>query len=343
MIPPASTQTELGEPAAHPAGPAPGLRPSAGPPGAVRRTRASGATRRRVGRAVAPYALVAPTLIVLAAVLAYPLYYLVKVSFQHFGLKELIHHTGTWVGTQNYRDVLGDAEFWQVVLRTTIFAVVNVALTIVLGTLIALLLGKVARPVRLLITASLVAAWAMPAVVQASIWRWLVDYDFGIVNYTLTQLGIVDYSHHDWFTNPTQGLGVITACVVWGAIPFVTITVYAGLAQLPGELLEAARVDGASSVGAFRHITLPILWPIFVILVTLSLIWDFGVFLQVWILLGNSVGTPDYYLMSTYAFFAFQNNDYGAGAAISLITVVILFSVTFFYIRQMVKRGEVAR
>jgi N,N'-diacetylchitobiose transport system permease protein len=343
VIPSASTQTDLGEQTARPGGLAPGPRPSAGPPDAVRRARASGATRRRVGRAVAPYVLVAPTLVVLAAVLAYPLYYLIKVSFQHFGLKELIHHTGAWVGTANYRQVLGDAEFWHVVLRTTIFAVVNVGLTMVVGTLIALLLGKVAKPVRLLITASLVAAWAMPAIVQAEIWLWLVDYDFGIVNYALTHLGVVDYSHHDWFNNPTQGLGVITACVVWGAIPFVTITLYAGLAQLPGELLEAARVDGASAWKAFRHITLPILKPIFVILITLSLIWDFGVFLQVWILLGNSVGTPDYYLMSTYAFFAFQNNDYGVGAAISLVTVVLLFGVTFFYIRQMVKLGEVAR
>jgi N,N'-diacetylchitobiose transport system permease protein len=340
---PPSSQTLPGEHAARPGGPAASPRPTGGPHPAARRARASGATRRRVVSATAPYLLVAPTLIVLAAVLAYPLYDLVKVSFQHFGLKELIHHTGTWVGTENYRSVLGDSEFWHVVLRTTIFTLVNVALTMVVGTLIALLLGKVTRPVRFFITISLVAAWAMPAIVQASIWRWLVDYDFGILNYTLTQLGIVDYSHHDWFTSPTQGLSVITACVVWGAIPFVTITVYAGLAQLPGELLEAARVDGASAWKAFRNITFPILKPIFVILTTLSIIWDFGVFLQVWILLDNSVGTPDYYLMSTYSFFAFQNNDYGVGAAISLITVVLLFSVTFFYIRQMVKLGEVAR
>lgn len=310
---------------------------------ARRRVPAPGARRRRITRALTPYALVIPTLIVLGAVLGYPLYDLIKVSFQHFGLRELIHHTGTWVGTANYRAVLGDSGFWHVVLRTAIFAVVCVASTLVIGTLIALLLGKVILPVRLFITAALVAAWAMPAIVQASIWKWLVDYDFGIVNYTLTSLGVVDYSHHDWFTRPIQGFGVMAACIVWGAVPFVTITVYAGLAQLPGELLEAARVDGANAWHAFRNITLPILSPIFVILITLSLIWDFGVFLQPWILLGNSVGTPDYYLMSTYAFFAFENNNYGVGAAISLVTVLILFGVTSFYVRQMVRTGEVAR
>jgi N,N'-diacetylchitobiose transport system permease protein len=321
-----------------------GTSTTAGPQRAARRrVPAPGARRRQFVRGVTPYVLVIPTLVVIAAVLGYPTYDLVKVSFQHFGLRELIHHTGTWVGTANYRAVLGDSGFWHIVLRTSILALSCVALTLVIGTAIALLLGKVSKLVRLFITASLVAAWAMPAIVQASIWKWLVDYDFGILNYTLTRLGIVDYSHHDWFTRPIQGFGVITACIVWGAVPFVTITVYAGLAQLPGELLEAARVDDGSAWHGFRHITLPILWPIFVILTTLSLIWDFGVFLQVWILLGNSVGTPDYYLMSTYAFFAFQNNNYGVGAAIAIVTVVILFCVTGFYVRQMVRTGEVAR
>ena len=85
----------------------------------------------------------------------------------------------------------------------------------------------------------------MPVVVAVNIWYWMVDYEFGVLNWLLTELGIVDYVQHDWFVNPWQGFAVIGAVIVWGAIPFVAITVYAGLTQVPRELVEAASIDGA--------------------------------------------------------------------------------------------------
>ena len=105
-------------------------------------------TRQRIGHALAPYALLAPTALAIGVILGYPLYLLVRMSFEKYGLFELIRHKGRWVGTANYAHILHDGQFWHVLLRTIVFTVVNVTLTMVLGTAIALLLLQVSRWLR---------------------------------------------------------------------------------------------------------------------------------------------------------------------------------------------------
>ncbi len=295
---------------------------------------------RRLLSRIAPYALLAPAVCVLVAVLGYPLYLLVTLSFQDYGLAELIAKRGTWVGFDNYTAILGDSRFWEVLVRTIVFTAVNVGLTLVLGTLIALLLVRLSAFMRTLLSLGLVLAWAMPVVVAVQVWYWMVDVEFGVLSWTLSALHLGDFERYDWFANPLTGLGVITALIVWGAIPFVAITVYAGLSQVPRELTEAAAIDGAGAWRSFRDVTFPLLTPIFVILASLSIIWDFTVFTQVW-LMRFSEPTDDYVLMSVYAFLeSFGQHEYGAGAAIALVIVATMFAVTFVYVRQLVRIGE---
>jgi N,N'-diacetylchitobiose transport system permease protein len=297
--------------------------------------------RVRLTRAAGPYVLLAPALAVIAAVLAYPLYKLVVLSFQQYGIAELISGKGTWIGLDNYETVLGDRRFWVVLLRTVGFTAVTVGLTMVLSTLIALLLVRLGAFMRLLITTGLVLAWAMPPVVAVNIWTWMVDYEFGVLNWTLSTLGLEYFDRHDWFVNPWEGFAVITAIIVWGAIPFVTITLYAGLTQVSNELVEAASIDGASGFRIFRDITLPILKPIFVILASLSVIWNFQVFSQIWII-RNARPEEDYFLLSIYSFVeSFNSSQYGLGSAIALVMVLAMLGVTFVYIRQMTRLGEI--
>src|SRR5437763_15451099 len=169
----------------------------------------------------------------------------------------------------------------------------------------------------------------------------MVDYEFGVAYWTLTKLHVGHFVRHYWFANPWTGLGVFVALIVWGAIPFVTITVYAALAQVPQELLEAASIDGARPWAVFREVTLPLLKPIFVILTSLSIIWDFQVFNQIWIMLDQRPST-DYFLMSIYSFVeSFRISEYGLGSAIAVVMVLIMLIVTSVYVRQMVKAGEV--
>jgi N,N'-diacetylchitobiose transport system permease protein len=310
---------------------------AAGPP--ARRRRRSWRVRAR--RGAAPYLLLAPASITIAAVLAYPLYFLGKLSFQRYGLPELIAHSGTWIGLDNFSRIFHDEEFWRVLVRTIVFTAGAVSLTMLFGTLIALLLARLGGFMRMLLTTGLVLVWAMPVVVAVNIWVWMFDFEFGVFNWALTELGVGDYVNHDWFENSTTGLAIIMGVVVWGAIPFVAITIYAGLTQVPRDLVEAASIDGSGPFRIFKDITFPLLKPIFVILASLSIIWDFQVFNQVWIMRGNNPSS-DYYLMSVYAFVeSFRLSEYGFGAAIALVMVVIMFCVTFVYIRQMWRIGEV--
>jgi len=298
------------------------------------------ASRRRSRRNLLPYALITPGAAVIVGVLAFPIGMLVWLSLQHYGLRELIAHQGEWVGLNNYKTILGDAIFHQVVVRSILVTVACVGLTLLFSTLIALLLLRLSRPVRVLLMSALVAIWATPVIVTVDIWQWMFDYEFGVINFLLTRLHLGDFTHHNWFDNPVQGLSVIVLIVVWGAIPFVTITLFAGLLQVPGEVVDAAKVDGANAWQAFWFVTAPILKPIFLIVTCLSTIWDFGVFNQIYVLL-NERPTSDYFTIAIYSYReSFGVTQYGLGASIAVIMVLVLVVVTFFYIRQTLKTGD---
>ncbi|HEU5371284.1 MAG TPA: sugar ABC transporter permease [Gaiellaceae bacterium] len=296
--------------------------------------------RRLWGRIAFPYALIAPVVVTIGLILGYPLYYLVRLSLQRYGLFELIRHKGVGVGLANYRSVLHDQVFWHTLVRTIVFTAANVAMTMVLGLLIALLLVRVSKPVRLLLSSGLVLVWSMPVVVAVQVWYWMTNFENGVVNYALTQLHLGSFEQHDWYASTFSQLSMVTLLIVWGALPFVAITLYAGLAQVPRDLLEAASVDGAGAWMKFRDITLPILRPILLILTSLSIIWDFGVFTQPYLLIGQSKITPGNFLMSIYLFEeGYFKSDYGRGAAISLLMLAIVGVLSIVYVRRMVRIG----
>ncbi|WP_133912484.1 carbohydrate ABC transporter permease [Streptomyces sp. NBC_00582] len=307
--------------------------PPPAPPGGPRPKRTSAGT---------PWLLLAPCLLILLLVMGYPLVRLVTLSFQKFGQSQLWgFQPAENVGLDNFTGVLDDGEFWQVVVRTIVFAAGCVILTMVLGMLIALLLQRVSGWVKTLVNIALVASWGMPVIVATTVFKWLFDSDYGILNAVLSKLPGVDLIGHNWFASGPQGLAVIMLLVIWGAVPFVVITLSAGLTQVPAELEEAARLDGAGSWGVFRYVTLPILKPIIVMLTTLSVIWDMGVFPQVFVM-RNGHPEPEFQLLTTYSYDrAFVVNDYGQGSAIALITVLLLLGVVAVYMRQMLKIGEV--
>ncbi|MCX4851201.1 carbohydrate ABC transporter permease [Streptomyces sp. NBC_00893] len=293
-------------------------------------------------RPLLPYLLIAPALLALLVVLGYPLVDMVTLAFQDMTRKELFSGTAPpWAGLGQFRTILGDGFFWTVAARTALFTLVCVTLTMVLGLLTALLMRRVSPWVRAVLAGILVAVWAMPVMVAAAIFRWLFDADYGVVNWLLSTLPGLDLARHNWFTDPLQGFAVITAVVVWGALPFAAISLHAALSQIPPELEEAALIDGARPSQVFRYVTFPAIKPLFVMVTTLMSIWDFGVFNQIWLMRG---GQPEreYYLLGVYSFIeSFAVNRYSAGAAIALVTVVLLLAGAVLYLRQMLRLGEV--
>jgi N,N'-diacetylchitobiose transport system permease protein len=305
------------------------------------RSRRRPRTLRSALRGAVPYLLILPSIAVITAILGYPLYKLATLSFQRYGLPELIQRKGEWIGFDNYTSVLGDEVFWRTLVRTVLFTAANVSLTIVVGTLLAFLLIRVSAWVRVLLTAGLILAWSMPAVVAVQVWYWMTNFQNGILNYVLTELWFGDFQQHDWYETTFSKLTMVTLLIVWGAIPFVTITVYAGLAQVPRELVEAAEIDGAGPLRLFRDVTFPILKPILLILTSLSVIWDFGVFTQPYLLIGAGQVDATNYLMGVYIFIeGYAHTDFGRGAAISLLMLLVVAALSVVYVRRMVQMGE---
>jgi N,N'-diacetylchitobiose transport system permease protein len=289
-----------------------------------------------------PFLLIAPALVIMAGVLGYPLVDTLVLSFQDERRGNLWMHTSPpWVGFDQYTSVLGDSVFWHVVLRTVLFVAGSVALTMLLGLLVALLMQRVSNWLRIMMTSVMVTVWAMPLLVSSSVFKFMFDSDYGLVDQLLTRLPGVDYTGHNWFLNPTSGLIIIALLVIWGAIPFIAISLYSALTQVPKELEEAARIDGARGLGIFRYVTFPVIKPVFVMTTTLSVIWDFGVLGQI-LLMRNNTPEQDYQLLGLYSYVqAFTVNSFSRSAAISIITVLLLSGFSVYYLRQLMKIGEV--
>ena len=298
-------------------------------------------SRRRLAGASVPYLLVAPVVLVMGTILGYPIYNLIRLSFQKYDLFSLLQHHGTSVGLHNFGSVLHDSVFWHTLFRTIVFTLANVGLTMGLGVLFALLMVRVSTWVRILLASGLVLVWSMPPVVAVQVWQWMTNSQNGVVNYVLTELHVGNYFQHDWFVTPFSQLAMVTTLVVWGALPFVAITLYAALSQVPRELMEAASIDGAAAWRIFKDVTLPVIKPALLILTSLSILWDFGVFTQPFLLIGQGHIIPANYLMGIYLFEeGYVRTEFGRGAAISILMLLIVAAMSVVYVRRMLRLGE---
>jgi N,N'-diacetylchitobiose transport system permease protein len=191
------------------------------------------------------------------------------------------------------------------------------------------------------VSVALLLAWAMPALTATIVWGWIFDTQYGLVNFFLTTITGTDWTGHSWLIEPLSFFAVAAIIITWGAIPFVAFTTYAGFSQVPGEVLEAASLDGASAWKRFRFITLPYLRSILLVLLILQIIWDLRVFAQIYALqtIGGvraETNTIGVYIYSV----SMASGDLGAGGAISVILVIIMLAVSGYYIRSMLKQEE---
>jgi N,N'-diacetylchitobiose transport system permease protein len=294
---------------------------------------------RRPGRGL-PYGLVLPSVLTLIALLGYPMVTLLLTSFRRLDLRQLIRRETVWVGTQNYSRILRDHTFWTVTVRTLVFAAVCVALTLAAGTLVGLLLRRLGTAMRLLVSVGMLLAWATPTVSASTVFKWLFDEDYGVVNWLVTKLTPLDWSRHSWFDTTGPAFFVLVLCVVWQAVPFVALTIYAGLTSIPEDIYEAARIDGAGAWRQFWNVTGPILKPIFLILTSLSVIWDLKTFSQNYVITrgGPAGGTL---LLNLYTYTqGFGISRFGTAAAAAVIMVLITLAATAWYVRSMLRVGE---
>ncbi|MRG61087.1 ABC transporter permease subunit [Agromyces sp. CFH 90414] len=298
--------------------------------------------RRRRAGGFTPYALLIPASAVLAAIVGWPLIQLIITSFQEYGRAQVFGAAPEWVWFQNYTDVLTDPVFYEVLARTIVFAAVCVALTMLLGTLIALMMARLPKAFRMLLSVGLLLAWAMPALTATIVWGWMFDTDYGVINHVLVNFfGLEEFFKHPWLIEPLSFFAVAAVIIVWGAVPFVAFTLYAGLTQVPDEVLEAAQLDGAGAFARFRLIVFPYLKPIFLVVAILQIIWDMKVFTQIFALQDIGGIRAETNTLGVYIYqVSIAGGEFGIGGALAMIFALIMMSISVFYIRHLIKEDE---
>ncbi|MFD5237068.1 carbohydrate ABC transporter permease [Streptomyces tendae] len=288
-----------------------------------------------------PYLLVAPAVLGMLYLLLYPLARAVLISFQDFRLRQLILGDADFVGLRNYRTLLGDPEFWEVVRRTFTFMAVNVVAIMVLSTLVALMTERLGRVARTVVLSSLVLVWAVPVVAATTVFQWLFHSEFGIVNETLTGLGFESYEGYPWFAHGGAAFGIVVVLIVWQSVPFAAITLYSALVTVPAELYESARMDGAGAARVFRSVTFPLIRPIFMLVLSLEVIWTFKAFVQIWVMTRGGPGEATTILPVYAVQTALAGQRYDLGSAASMLTVLLMSGVLVLYFRQLFRQeGE---
>jgi N,N'-diacetylchitobiose transport system permease protein len=289
-----------------------------------------------------PSLLLIPAFAVIAVITGWPLVQLLVMSFQKFGRAQIFGAPPPWVGFTNYTDVLKDSEFWLVLGRSAGLCAACVVATMGLGIGVAALMTRLNKIVRGMVSIGLLLAWAMPPLSATTVFGWLFDTRRGLVNYVITELTGAHYIGHSWLNDPISFFFVATVVITWQSVPFVAFTVYAGLTQVPSEVLEAASLDGASALQRFRSVTVPYIRSVLLVLVLLEIIWDTRVFPQIYALQAiggtqaktNTIGVY-IYVVST------ADGNLGAGGAISVLLVIIMLIVSGYYIRSVLREEGV--
>ena len=306
--------------------------PGAGPAGAVGRT-----ARRR--RRLVPYLLLVPALVPVAVGLGYPLARQLVLSVQEYGLAQQFGRPAEWVGLDNYRTLLSDPYVWGVIGRSVAFCLVNAGLTMALGMALAVLMARVGRAARMVLQVCLLLAWGTPVLATMTVWQWLFDSQYGVINWLLAEpLGLEGMRGHSWIIEPLSFYLVATVVVVWMSVPFVVFTVYAGLLQVPTETMEAAQLDGASAWQRFRLITIPMVKPVLFVVLLLQVIWDLRVFTQIHVLQRAGAPTRETHLLGTYIYSL--ADEFSMAGAMATIMLVLTLALTTFYIRRMLRQEE---
>jgi N,N'-diacetylchitobiose transport system permease protein len=283
--------------------------------------------RRSFDDKLLPVLLVAPALLVIAGLVGYPVLRTGWLSLTDAaGLRALTEGEYGFIGLDNYTRILRDPVLRRSALTTILFGLACVAATMVVGIAVALLLNRRFWG-RGVLAVLVLLPWAIPHVAASYVWKWLFHDQYGILNWVL---GLEGYA---WLNRWPTAFLVIGLVVVWQSFPFVAVALLAGLQTIPGEVTDAARVDGAGPWQQVWRIRLPMLKPLLLVLVVISTIWDFKVFDQVFVLTeGGPARQTEVLAISVYRE-AIAQLQLGLGSALAMVLFLILLGFTAVYVR----------
>ena len=282
-----------------------------------------------------PYLWILPSIILMTIFIIIPIGFVFRMSFSQVTKAGLVKG---FIGLKNFEKVLGGAKFGMVLKNTVVWTVYVVVLSTVLGFILALLLNNEFKG-RKIARAIVVFPWATTLVIQASVWKFIINTDYGALNTMLKTLGIIS-SNVNWTPTPEAFFAWEIACGIFVTIPFVCFTALSGLQSIDSSYYEAAIVDGANYWQKLFNITLPLVKPSLTVATVLNIIYVFNSFPIVWtITKGDPANRTD--TLVTYLYkLAFYNGKQGEAAAVSVIGFLILLVCASVYMVSTLKKGD---
>ena len=283
--------------------------------------------RRR--EAIVGLLFVLPALLIILGIVLQPIISTFYLSFFDASLSKT--KANVFIGLENYLDLLSDDAFWATIWRTVYFTVVSVGLELVIGISIAQLISS-RPPGWKFLRIALILPWAIPTIVNGTMWRWIYNADYGAMNALLLQLGLIE-RYRPWLISPKMAMNLVILADVWHSMPFIALILQAAMATLPPELEEAAAVDGASAWQRFARVRLPLLRGAILVALVIRTVEAFRVFDIIYVITagGPAFGTVTISYLTYLETFTFGH--IGRGAALSFLISAFTLAMALIYIR----------
>ncbi|RVI96093.1 sugar ABC transporter permease [Sinorhizobium medicae] len=286
----------------------------------------------------------APTFLVLALVAGWPLIRTIYFSFTNASLTNLsdakfvgFANYFSWItlksGRTIYRGLLADPAWWNAVWNTLKFTVLSVSIETALGLIVALVLNA-QFPGRGLVRAAILIPWAIPTIVSAKMWAWMLNDQFGILNDMLLGLGLIG-EKIAWTASPDTAMIAVLIVDVWKTTPFMALLILAGLQMVPGDIYEAAKIDGVHPVRVFWRVTLPLIRPALMVAVIFRMLDALRIFDLIYVLTPNNAQTKTMSVMARENLFDFDKFAYGAAASTMLFLIIATITILYMWLGRL--------
>ncbi|MEO8261687.1 MAG: sugar ABC transporter permease [Pseudolysinimonas sp.] len=291
--------------------------------------------RRSLGRRAEPYAFIAPTALLMIVLMLVPIVIVIGYSFMD---NVILNKNPELIGLDNYIEIVTDPAFVVAIRNTLVFVGASVVAHLILGLVFAMLLNSrlLGRWVTAIFRSIFILPWLFTAAIVAVLWRMLLSPN-GVVNFLLSQVHLAN-ADTEWLSSPALALGAVTFINIWSGYPFFMVSMLAGLQGIPGDLYEAATVDGANGWQRFWNVTLPQLRPIIIAMMLLDFIWTSQQFALIW---GTTGGGPidATEMLSTYTYkLAFAKYEFALASTSAVLVLLLSMVLAFFYVRH--QRGR---
>ncbi|MCP3762089.1 sugar ABC transporter permease [Domibacillus sp. A3M-37] len=292
--------------------------------------------KRSFTKNLSQYLFVIPAALFVLLFMVYPIVYNIIVSFQDLTLMNL-RQGGSFIGLQNYIEIVQTEKFVIALKNTIIYTFSCIFFQVIIGYLLAVFLNQ-DFPFRNFFRSIMLLAWMTPLVITGTLFKWLFDVDYGVINYLLTSLHLID-NPINWLGQESTALAAVIITNTWVGIPFNMILILAAMQALPSDVYEAAKVDGASKLQTFSNVTMPLLRPALLIILVLGIIYTFKVFDIILIMTGGGPVNATQVLPFYGYELAFVNFNFGASGAVATIILVILLCIALVYL-MMIRKEE---